>query len=287
MTQNLRLQAALVHARHGRAVLPVYWSTGGRCACGRPDCNSPAKHPIPELVPRGVKHATTSRVVIRAWWAHAPLANPALATGENSGVVVLDVDGDHAGFDSLRELERNHGPLPHTQRVRTGSGEHVYFAFQGVHLKNTTGKLGPGLDVRCCGGYVVAPGAVHRTGHVYAWKADCRPDQAPLAKPPSWFVDRLTLQQPRPVRESSREHKGYAAAALASEERQLLMTPVGQRNTRLNLAAFRLARFVATEALVRGDVEAVLLDVAARLGIPQREAEATINSGLRAGVARA
>ncbi len=65
------------------------------------------------------------------------------------------------------------------------------------------------------------------------------------------------------------------------------MTPVGQRNTRLNLAAFRLARFVATEALARGDVEAVLLDVAARLGIPQREAEATINSGLRAGVTRA
>jgi hypothetical protein len=32
------------------------------------------------LVPRGVKQATTSRVVIRAWWAHAPLANPILAT---------------------------------------------------------------------------------------------------------------------------------------------------------------------------------------------------------------
>jgi hypothetical protein len=181
---NSRLQAALAHARHGRAVLPVYWSTGGRCACGRPDCPSPAKHPIPELVPRGVKHATTSRVVIRAWWAHAPLANPALATGEASGVVVLDVDGDHGGFNSLRQLEQQHGLLPRTQRVRTGSGEHLYFAFPKIHLKNTAGTLGAGLDVRCCGGYAVTVGAVHRTGHVYAWQDGCRPDQLPIAPMP-------------------------------------------------------------------------------------------------------
>src|SRR2546430_834394 len=67
---NPRLQAALAHARHRQAVLPVYWATGGRCACGRAECHSPAKHPIPELVPRGVRHATTSRFVIRAWWAY-------------------------------------------------------------------------------------------------------------------------------------------------------------------------------------------------------------------------
>jgi len=160
VTQNLRLQAALEHARNGRAVLPVYWSTGGRCACGRADCHSPAKHPIPELVPRGVKQATTSRVVIRAWWVYAPLANPALATGEVSGVVVLDVDGDHGGFDSLRQLEQHHEPLPLTQRVRTGSGEHLYFRHPRTYLKNTAGKLGAGLDVRCCGGYAVTVGAV-------------------------------------------------------------------------------------------------------------------------------
>src|ERR1700682_162607 len=174
---NPKLAAALAHARHGRAVLPVYWTAGGRCALGRADCHSPAKHPIPELVPRGVKQATTSRVVISAWWAHAPLANPALATGETSGVVVIDVDGDHGGLDALRQLEQDHGPLPRTQRVRTGSGEHLYFAYAGTHLKNTAGKLGAGLDVRSCGGYAVTVGAVHRTGQIYVWQDGCRPDQ--------------------------------------------------------------------------------------------------------------
>lgn len=284
---NPRLQAALAHARHGRAVLPVYWSTGGRCACGRPACHSPAKHPVPELVPRGVKQATTSRVVIRAWWAYAPLANPALATGEASGVVVIDVDGDHGGFDSLHQLEHIHGPIARTQRVRTGSGEHLYFAYPGIHLKNTAGKLGAGLDVRCCGGYAVTVGAAHRSGRAYSWQDGCRPDQVPLASLPAWLVERVTMAHPRPPLTPRTPHRGYAAAALASEEQQLLQTPVGQRNTRLNIAAFRLGRFIATQALAHGDVEAVLFDAAARLGIPPHEARATIASGLRAGVTRA
>jgi hypothetical protein len=288
VTQNLRLQAALEHARHGRAVLPMYWSTGGPCACGRAECHSLAKHPIPELVPRGVKQATTSRVVIRAWWAYAPQANPALATGEASGVVVLDVDGDHGGFDALRQLEQHHGQLPRTQRVRTGSGEHLYFACAGTHLKNTAGKVGAGLDVRCCGGYVVTVGAVHRSGQVYSWQDGCGPDQVAIARLPGWLLERLTIPapNPRPSLQPQTQSRGYAAAALASEEQQLLNTPEGQRNTRLNLAAFRLGRFIATQALAHGDVEAVLFDVAARLGIPPHEARATIASGLREGTTR-
>ena len=44
-------------------MLPVFWARDGRCGCGAADCASPAKHPIPALAPRGVKHATTSAVV--------------------------------------------------------------------------------------------------------------------------------------------------------------------------------------------------------------------------------
>src|SRR5579884_4166375 len=191
---NLRLRVALALASRGRPVLPVYWVSGGRCACGHPDCHSPGKHPIPYLVPNGVKHATTSLIVIRAWWSYAPLANPALATGDVSGITVLDVDRDKGGYHSLAELEREHGELPKTQRVVTGSGEHLYFAYPGVHLKNTSGKLGPGLDIRCCGGYVVTVGAIHSSGRTYLWKAGHNPAQAPLAKPPPWLYE-----QPRPT----------------------------------------------------------------------------------------
>src|SRR5919199_111763 len=275
---NPRLQSALAHARHGRSVLPVYWAHAGRCGCGSADCSSPAKHPIPILAPRGVKHATTSAVVIRAWWMHSPLANPAIATGEVSKITVLDVDGDKGGFDSLNTLELEHGRLPHTLRVLTASGEHIYFAYAGVHLKNTSGKLGPGLDVRCCGGYVVTVGAPPCSGRTYTWKDGHRPGQAPLATPPAWLLPQATQHQTE-----ERKTRGYAAAALASEEQQLLATPEGQRNQRLNLAAFRLARFVASGTLTQADVEDVLFDAARRLGLPDREARGTIASGLRAG----
>src|ERR671914_662931 len=95
---NPRLDAAVAHARRGRPVLPVYWANGVQCGCGKSDCHSPAKHPIPHLAPRGVRHATTSLVVIRAWWSAAPRANPALATGADSSITVLDVDADRGGF---------------------------------------------------------------------------------------------------------------------------------------------------------------------------------------------
>jgi hypothetical protein len=284
-TDNPRFRSALAHALHRRPVLPVYWATGGRCACGLADCPSPAKHPISHLVPNGVRHATTSLVVIRAWWANAPLANPALAIGEPSGIVVLDVDGDE-GRASLDELEHELGALPLTQRVRTGSGEHLYLQYPRFHLKNTASKLGPGLDVRCCGGYVVTVGAVHRSGHAYVWKAGHRPGQAPIAEMPLWLTERLTLGYPQQLIRPAGLHKGYASAALASEETQLLQTPIGNRNARLNLAAFRLARFIATGALGRHDVEDVLFDAATRLGLSEREARATILSGIRASMSR-
>ncbi len=230
-SSNPRLLAALAHARLGRSVLPVHSAFAGQCTCRRADCPSSGKHPISVLAPRGVKHATTSVVVIRAWWWHSPWANPAIATGDVSGISVLDVDGDKGGYESLATLERAAGPLPHTQRVQTA----------------------------------------------------CAPAHAAVAALPSWLLERLL---PRPRVSSLRASSGYAEAVLASELKDLLGTTQGQRNTRLNLAAFQLARFVGSGALTRASVEEVLGNAAGEIGLSEREATATIHSGLRAGLAR-
>ncbi len=47
------------------------------------------------------------------------------------------------------------------------NGQHIYA--NNSHLKNTAGVIGNGLDVRSEGGFIVAPGSVHKSGKVYQW----------------------------------------------------------------------------------------------------------------------
>jgi putative DNA primase/helicase len=102
---------------------------------------------------------------------------------------VLDVDEATGGWESLDALQTTHDPLPATPAVITGNlGVHLYFRHPSGRVPNSAGKLGPGLDVRGDGGYVVAPPSLHRSGRRYAWDAEWRPDRVPLAEVPSWLA---------------------------------------------------------------------------------------------------
>jgi hypothetical protein len=46
----------------------------------------------PPLVEHGCHDASDDPATIRPWWAKHPTANVAIATGQVSGIVVLDVD---------------------------------------------------------------------------------------------------------------------------------------------------------------------------------------------------
>ena len=128
MTANV-LASALAFARRGFAVVPLNWPTSEgrlRCSCGKSQCPAPAKHPHGKLAPRGLLSATTEPGILKHWFAvSAPQANLGVVTNK---LVVLDVDPRHDGDASLRNLERNHQPLPLTWRALTGGGgEHVIF----------------------------------------------------------------------------------------------------------------------------------------------------------------
>jgi len=137
--------------------------------------------PCAAKVPRtrnGCKDATADPAVITGWWDMWPGADIGVATGD--GLLVLDVDGE-PGADTLHELERAHGELPATAHAITGGGEHYYFTTTAP-IRNSAGKLGPGLDVRGDGGYVVAPPSSHLSGRRYEW--DQAPDEAEVAPLP-------------------------------------------------------------------------------------------------------
>ncbi len=147
---------------------------GGACACEKGlDCPDAGKHPLGRLAPRGLKNATDDISIIRAWWAGEPTANIGLPTGRRSGVFVVDVDYGKGGFETLALLIQKHGAewLEGVPWVRTGGGgAHLYFRCPlDKELPNTTGKIGPGVDTRGEGGYVLLPPSVHTSSTLYDW----------------------------------------------------------------------------------------------------------------------
>lgn len=101
--------------------------------------------------------ATTDHLQIELWWRTWPLAMIGIPMGERSALCVLDVDCKN-GTDGFKTIRANNWTIPHESiEVRTPSGgAHFYFRYTGSE-RNSAGKIGPGLDIRGQGGYVIAP----------------------------------------------------------------------------------------------------------------------------------
>lgn len=188
---NPILDQVIAYADRGWRVVPLHDVASGACSCGREGCASGGKHPRPRA---WQNEASSDPAVIRAWWKQWPRANVGIATGEGSGVWVLDIDGP-AGEASLDELEFEHGELPATLTARTGSGgRHFFFKTPaGLTIPSNAKRLGPGLDLRGEGGQVVAAPSVSAKG-AYAWTAyGAAPDA------PQWLLAKIAaLDAPPP-----------------------------------------------------------------------------------------
>lgn len=275
------LDAALRYAARGWAVFPCHEPAGGRCSCGRPDCASPAKHP---RTARGLHDATSDPGVITSWWQRWPSANVAVRTGAVSGVVVVDVDPDHGGLVTLADLQRRHGGLPPSSAVRTGSnGRHYWFVHPGRAVPNSAGRLGPGLDIRGDGGYVIAPPSLHAAGNRYIWASEVA-----LADAPGWLLSRCRDRDQSVARPATAQYppqpvRAWAKAAFESELGRLHRAPEGARNHTLNRAAFALGQLVGGRHLDSDIVRDALVAAGVGIGLTASEARATVASGLRAG----
>ena len=226
------LQTALAYAKRGWLVVPLHNPKQGVCSCRKKNCGSPGKHPRTE---HGLKDGSKDQKQIWSWWEKWPDANLGILTGQESGLLVLDVDGVD-GKASLQELTGAHGSLPKTLCVKTGrtgtdgkrKGCHYYFrAPVGAAIRNSAGIVGKGLDIRADGGYVVAPPSLHPSGLLYEWLAR----EQPLADLPSWMLAKLAEVKPAPetqraqgetIAEGGRNH---ALASLAGTMRRRGMTP--------------------------------------------------------------
>lgn len=136
----------------------------------------------------GVLDATTDATAIDQWWHANASLNVAVATGRPSGIFVVDVDGD-GGEAALRALEVMNGTLPATVETITGNGRHLWFKMPDTEVRNSASKIGPKIDVRGDGGYVLSPPSMHPSGRRYAWSVD---SASAIAAAPDWLLAKAT-----------------------------------------------------------------------------------------------
>jgi hypothetical protein len=145
-----------------------------------------------------------------------------LATGERSGVIVVDLDVKD-GKDGIAEWARLGGG-PETFTVATGGGGlQLYFRWPGFRVRNSQSEVAPGLDIRGDGGFVVMPGSPHRSGKHYEVASD-----VPIAGVPQWLLAHPALRAPEitatdvsaaaPNTDIPREERIAAAKALLENE---------------------------------------------------------------------
>lgn len=227
------------------------------------------------LTSHGLDDATRDALTIESWWGRWPEANIAIRTGD---LVVVDEDQPGA----LARLAAEHGEsIPETRIAKTGKGRHYYFTQPpGQRIRNTAGKLAPGIDTRGDGGYVVAPPSVHPDGGTYSWESTAQP--APF---PAWMAALLANREPRPREPFLGRSTPYGQRALEAEHHAVATAAEGTRNDRLNTAAYSLGQLVAGGELDEQDARVSLEAAARACGLPDREALQTINSGLNAGLA--
>ena len=221
--------------------------------------------------------------------------NVGLRTGKTSGVFVIDLDEYKTTYepDAVAALG-----LPDTVTVRSGGGgRQLYYALNnGVDLGNTSGKLAPAVETKGNGGQVVFPGSIHPdTGKPYEWGEGREPWNAPLTPLPQHIVDRLLAKEPPRKRAPASPSPGpppppggrtshYALTAMQLELRAVCAAGNGTRNHTLNSAAFKLGTLVGGGYLDRSEVEAALRSAAESAGLESKEIDATIRSGLDAGI---
>jgi putative DNA primase/helicase len=243
------LTAALYYATYlNWQVVPIHTiEPDGSCSCGKPRCSSKAKHPRTE---RGHLEATTDKTTIRDWWRQWPDANVGVRVGEDSGIIVVDIDPRNGGDDALaRIIEEKGAAFTKTLTVSTGGGgQHYYYKYTGAPLA----KAPRGIDLKATG-FVVAPPSIHESGNVYKWQTPPR-DGTKMRQLPKWTRDTSARVAERktatrngfvPVGERDNAAISYAgslrriglgeaeiAAALSVWSRMYLEEPLEERDVR-------------------------------------------------------
>lgn len=216
---------------------------------------------------------------LEEWLDKYPNYNVGIVTGEVSGLVVLDVDSCEAE-EFLKGLN-----LPQTLTAKTARGRHYYFRYPTSGIGNRVKVNGVDFDIRGEGGYVVAPPSVHEDGTIYEWENWGAFTFENLSDFPTDLLLQTTKYETITPEERQRR---FADKAIHEEVAAVVSAKQGERNNRLNMAAFNLGQLVPHGLLDENSVKSRLMNAAVACGLSQDDGEVsvvrTIESGLADGM---
>ena len=258
------LRASLAYTRLGYSVLPLVPGE---------------KRPHPRLAPRGLRDATTDLEEVTRWLREVPKVGLGLLPPES--VLVLDIDNAALVEEVIKRFGLGGAPRQKTPR----GGAHLFLKLPPNVTLSTATRVAPGIDLRGMGrAYLVAYPTALPNGR-YLWlRPLTRPEELPEA--PAGLLDLLLPPPPPrpttwgPASASPRRLKAlleaYAQAVAAAPKGTRHLTLVRYARAAGGLIPHGLAREEALEALV---------EAAMRAGLPEHEARAAAEWGLRAGEA--
>lgn len=271
-SEPANLSVALDLARRDFAVFPIRdWRDG--------DGWKPIK--------RFQEKASADVTAVRDWWQTWPDARVGLLAGERNGITVLHIDVKNGkdGTVALASLGFSEIAGLSPVRVRTPSGGwHLFFRYD-ARLRNSVSKIGPGIDVKTEGGFVVAPGSFKDSGCYAVDGAALGSVKLPgfpesLIPPPDEHV------AVEPLSDATDDQRQWAAAKLRERAAKLATQAEGGRNAALNHAAMWAGGAAAHGFLPEDGARAALWAAAKKSGMRDREFRSTFESGWKAGLRR-
>lgn len=218
----------------------------------------------------GWKNASIDPEQVAVWAKRIRGCGWGIACGP-SHLLVVDLDGA-AGEQAWLELTKgNKRKTPQTIASLSGSGGwHLVFHDPGGHNsrgrgRNSTRLLGPGIDTRGVGGYIVAPPSLHPNGRRYQWFGD---ELRLPAKVPDWILARLHKDESGPERPqrvrmavSAHENTPYGSRVLEGILARLAAAEDGNRHDLNYWAGVRSAQ-LHQAGHVTADALGLVLDTA-------------------------
>lgn len=195
----------MYYASLGWSVVPTHKIErfpDGRTACSCParfNCVSKGKHPAVSWLQYQQDRPGTEQ--LRIWFTgQYSTYGVGIITGAVSSIFVVDVDEGQGkvGGETLADLQMIHGDLPHTVQARTGGGgRHMIFRHPGdIWVTTAKNVLGPGVDVRGDGGFIVAAPSMHESGLFYLWDETAHPRTTLIVDAPLWLLEMAETPPP-------------------------------------------------------------------------------------------